>query len=44
VEIESEWTAADGVLKMYGGPSRVFVNPGFASKERARTWGTRLPT
>lgn len=28
VEIESGWTAADRELKTYGGPPRVFVNPG----------------
>ncbi len=28
VEIESEWTARDRELKMFGGPPRIFLRPG----------------
>src|ERR1035437_392267 len=28
VEIESEWTARDRELKMFGGPARIFLSPG----------------
>jgi putative transposase len=28
VEIESEWTARDRELKEFGGPARIFLNPG----------------
>jgi putative transposase len=28
VEIESEWTARDREIKIHGGPTRVFLNPG----------------
>ena len=28
VEIESEWTARDRELKTFGGPERIFLNPG----------------
>jgi hypothetical protein len=28
VEIESEWTARDRELKMFGGPPRIFLSPG----------------
>jgi hypothetical protein len=28
VEIESEWTARDRELKMFGGPARTFLCPG----------------
>ena len=27
VEIESEWTARDRELKMFGGPARIFLSP-----------------
>ena len=48
VEIESEWTARDRELKMFGGPPRIFPAQAQRPKGRTRTlrqaqgrpWGT----
>ena len=32
-EIESEWTARDRELKMFGGPARTFLSPGYRPKD-----------